>query len=1023
METTIDSVIIDINSSSENANKGLESLIATLGKLQSMVNPTVAKLSNLSDGLKKVTNNINQLNKQSKKDKGITTFTTKMSKIGKAIGIGTLGYGISKLTGYIKDAVAESNDYIENLNLFYVSMGKNAEKAKEFADNFSEVLGVDPSKVMRYTGMFNTLAEGFGIASDKAYIMSKNLTQLSYDMSSFLNIPIDQAMQKIKSGFSGEIEPMRAVGIALDQASLQETAYKLGIEQRVETMTRAQKTELLYYQMMTRTTKMQGDMARTLLQPANAIRVLQQQFTQLARAVGNIFIPIITAVIPYLQILTKWLTAAAQAIATFFGFKLDVNAWSNGLEDISGGIADIGDSAKGTNKELKKMLAQFDELNVIDFGDDKGSGGSGGAGGGGSLNIPLPEYDALSGALNKNLKDIEEKLKGILPLIEMVLGFLITLKALKIVNSLIDMGKQLGLTAGAMGVLKKTAVVLQGALSLLAGAIVGFGFGSLIDYLTNGNQKLEETIKIIAMVSSALGGIALIMTGNVIPGLALLGISVGTMIQDMTNLNSEINIFRGVSPEIANALKPTIDALQSTEEIIKKIDFTGLSPSQEEIETLKANFDQVIQTYKDTELAAYNTARSAILARTDLSEEEKQKQLDILDSRYSDTITKIEEDEARINEIIAEARENGFILTREKAEEIYKTIEEYGRKNTELLTNNKQEEDKIWSKYEANKENITKKVASELVSTSAKTRDDTIAAAEKTYEDVIRQFRTLSNDADEATRTMAKNNIANAEYQRNETVQMARDQHLKLVSEIQGQNKDIFNDIDANSGKILTLWDKTYGNIGDIWADTERGMIDSSKVTYNNLSDFLKSVTEDSKKLQERQMELADEMFKTSDEFSRYKSNFDKITDSLGNAKNGFENIKGGVDRATQSIRNYNSAISNLRNVKVSISTTPVQSVQQYATGGFPDQGQYFIARENGPELVGSIGRKSAVVNNGQIIEGVAEGVKAGVSEAMAGNNGNRPVAVYIGNKKVYEGYGEYANVQNNMYGTNVIKV
>src|SRR5699024_10509312 len=110
----------------------------------------------------------------------------------KSFKFGILVAGITRIGRTLGNFVNLSNDYIENVNLFNVSMGSMAGPAKEFVDNFSDVLGVDPSNVMRYTGIFNTLAEGFGIADEEAYTMSKNLTQLSYDMSSFLNIPIEQ---------------------------------------------------------------------------------------------------------------------------------------------------------------------------------------------------------------------------------------------------------------------------------------------------------------------------------------------------------------------------------------------------------------------------------------------------------------------------------------------------------------------------------------------------------------------------------------------------------------------------------------------------------------------------------------------------------------------------------------------------------------------------------------------------------------------------------------------------------------
>ena len=101
--------------------------------------------------------------------------------------------------------ITQSNQYIEDLNLFTASMGKYAEEAQTYAEAVSEALGIDPGEFMRNQGVFNTIISGFGVASDKAYLMSKNLTQLGYDISSFFNISFEDAMQKLQSGISGEL--------------------------------------------------------------------------------------------------------------------------------------------------------------------------------------------------------------------------------------------------------------------------------------------------------------------------------------------------------------------------------------------------------------------------------------------------------------------------------------------------------------------------------------------------------------------------------------------------------------------------------------------------------------------------------------------------------------------------------------------------------------------------------------------------------------------------------------------------
>lgn len=356
--------------------------------------------------------------------KSAQAATMAFSKLGGAatMAIGAIASFISagKLKQLGKNMFSLSKqtaDYIETVNLFRASMGDAADAATEFVDRAERELGLDPKAMMDSISAFQNLSEGIGISSDRAYIMSKNLTQLAGDLSSFANISFEQAQKKLLSGFSGQVKPLREYGIALDQASLQETAYSLGLDQKVKSMTRAQKTELIYYQIMKSTQKMQGDLGRTLLSPANALRVMQTEFSRLARAVGSIFIPAMMRIIPVVRAITQVLTSAAQAIARFFGFEMsdfnaDLGSVGNLLEGVGGDIDDVGDSAEGTAKKLNKMLMPFDELNNLTSGSDSGgAGGAGGAGvGGGSLGIDLPQYDMFASLGDNVLGGIQNML-------------------------------------------------------------------------------------------------------------------------------------------------------------------------------------------------------------------------------------------------------------------------------------------------------------------------------------------------------------------------------------------------------------------------------------------------------------------------------------------------------------------------------------------------------------------------------------------------------------------------------------
>lgn len=333
-------------------------------------------------------------------EKNTSSWIKNVLSIGAAIRVGRK----------IADLIELSNNYTENLNLFNVALGKYADEAKSYATEVRDVMGIDPSELMRNQGIFMNLATGFGVASERAYLMSKNLTQLGYDISSFYNTSVEDAMQKLQSGISGELEPLRRLGYDLSQAKLEETAFALGIEESVSAMTQAEKAQLRYYAIMTQVTQVQGDMSRTLESPANQLRIFSSSVTQAGRAIGNIFIPALNKALPYLIASLHVIEDIADAIARLLGFTMSDIEWDKELsfgeqmeEDIEG--------ANGAAKKLKNFLMGFDELNVISADEGSGNGDDNGIG---DFDFELPEYDFIDDAVNTKTAEIEEKLKNIL---------------------------------------------------------------------------------------------------------------------------------------------------------------------------------------------------------------------------------------------------------------------------------------------------------------------------------------------------------------------------------------------------------------------------------------------------------------------------------------------------------------------------------------------------------------------------------------------------------------------------------
>lgn len=450
-----------------------------------------------------------------------TSTTGKFTSGLKALNVAAVAITFRKIGHFIAQAVTESNKYQEDLNLFTVALGQYAAEAQNYAEKVSDVMGIDPAQWLRNQGVFNTLLTGFGDTAERAQLMSQNLTQLGYDLSSFFNISIEDAMQKLQSGISGELEPLRRLGYDLSQARLEQTALNLGIKESVANMTQAEKAELRYYAIMTQVTTAQGDMARTLEAPANQLRILQAQLTQAARAIGNIFIPALNAILPYAIAVVQVIREIANALANLAGFKLTEVDYSgvNSAAVGAGSLADNLDDAAGAAKKLKQYTAGFDELNV--FAPNTGSGSGAGAGGAGGFDFDLPTYDFLGDAVQTRIGEIKKMIEDTLAEITTIVsGFMLAVGAILVVTGVnIPLGVGL-MAAGAVGLaatvgLNWTAMSseLASTLALITGVVGGFllALGAIMAF---SGANLPLGIALMALGGASLVSAAVINWHN-----------------------------------------------------------------------------------------------------------------------------------------------------------------------------------------------------------------------------------------------------------------------------------------------------------------------------------------------------------------------------------------------------------------------------------------------------------------------------------------------------------------------------
>ena len=449
-------VIIEIGADTKSALtkinnlcKKMEALKAASTGAAAPTQKVAASIKALGDGVKKV--DTSALNKIAKNVKKVGDSAAKASddckSFGSVLKSGAFITVLSKVGEVAGKALGSVNEYIESMNLAQTVMGSeqfakmageldgitfksdydiNTGKGNGFWTTAQDMMGIDAAEAIKYQGVFESLMTGMGTTREQAEIMSQQLTQLGYDLSSFFNISVEESMLKIQSGISGELEPLRRVGYDLSVARLQQDAYNMSIDENVSAMTQAEKVQLRYYEIMNQQTQVHGDLARTLNSPANQMRILSAQVQVLARNFGAILLPVLNAVVPVLTAIVKKLQQAIIAVASFFHYDISKNFVDDlenkvnyssitGAGDAIDDVADSTQKASAAAKEWRKQLMGFDEINNISPQSDGSSGSGSGAGAGAGAGGGVPDlsgigaYDFFNGMAVSNVNDVMQE--------------------------------------------------------------------------------------------------------------------------------------------------------------------------------------------------------------------------------------------------------------------------------------------------------------------------------------------------------------------------------------------------------------------------------------------------------------------------------------------------------------------------------------------------------------------------------------------------------------------------------------
>ena len=323
---------------------------------------------------------------------------------------------------WLADATKQSISYIENLNLFTVAMGNAVDEGTAFVNTMQELYGMDPSNLMRYAGNFYQLATAIEMPDAAATNLSLVLTKASNDIASLFNADIDTVFEDLISGMQGMSRAVRTYGMDIRTTTLQTEAAALGIYDQVESMSEANRMGLRFLTMMKQATNASGDFARTIETPANQLRIFREQMTQLGRAIGNFFIGPLGTAIAYIN----GFIMALRTVLTFIADTMEIiTGFSNAFDYSSANkeadaIAGVGAAAGDAAKQMKGLIAPFDELNVLQ--DNAQAGGGGGGGGLGSELMDPRIADAIA-EIEAKFEDVEMKANRVRDAILEFLGY------------------------------------------------------------------------------------------------------------------------------------------------------------------------------------------------------------------------------------------------------------------------------------------------------------------------------------------------------------------------------------------------------------------------------------------------------------------------------------------------------------------------------------------------------------------------------------------------------------------------
>ena len=259
----------------------------------------------------------------------------------------TLSLSISApLTAAGVACVKLASDLTETLGKTEVVFGNLSDTVIAWSETSVESMGLAQETALNMASTYGDLGTAMGLSVDEAANMSMSLVQLGADMASFKNISIERANVALQAIYTGETESLKAMGIVMTEANLEQFAMAQGCEKTYKSMSQTEKVMLRYKYVMSMTTNAQGDFVRTGDSLANQSRKLGENIKQLGASFGKILEPTITSVISTINWLVSWISGLDDGVKRVIITVAEIVAAVPVIITAIGGVITVVDKLK-----------------------------------------------------------------------------------------------------------------------------------------------------------------------------------------------------------------------------------------------------------------------------------------------------------------------------------------------------------------------------------------------------------------------------------------------------------------------------------------------------------------------------------------------------------------------------------------------------------------------------------------------------------------------------------------------------